>query len=192
MNQRTLDPEQPLSGRFACERKGADRRRTSFPCFNSRICFRASRSSVFSAAVVPCLMPSSTSTCLYQLARQDSLMEEVDCDLPPLLARLANTVHAYDVVAELLGIGLGYGEVPSSCDSQSRGSDVPIVQESRNGFVQFNTDGSSTPELSAPACTPWDRGTPICAGVESARMRSLVTVATRSLGSTAVHSPGTG
>ena len=59
-------------GRFACDRYAAARRSTSFSCSSSRIRRFASRSSAFSAAVVPGLMPSSTSAAL-QPVRQTRL-----------------------------------------------------------------------------------------------------------------------
>jgi hypothetical protein len=61
-------------GRFACDRYAAARRRTSFSCSNSRIRLRASPSSAFSVAMVPGLIPSSTSAAFNQLIRHDSLI----------------------------------------------------------------------------------------------------------------------
>src|SRR5690606_11527318 len=60
--------------RFACDRYAAARRRTSFSCSSNLIRFRASRNSVFSAAVVPAEIPSSISAVFIQFARQDSLI----------------------------------------------------------------------------------------------------------------------
>jgi hypothetical protein len=65
---------EPFPGRFACDRYAAARRRTSFSCSSNRMRLRASRSSAFSLAVEPGVMPSSTSAALIQLVRHDSLI----------------------------------------------------------------------------------------------------------------------
>jgi hypothetical protein len=51
--------KRPFPGRLACDRKAADRRKTSFSCSNNRFRRRNSRSCLESLVFLPGLVPSS-------------------------------------------------------------------------------------------------------------------------------------
>jgi len=84
----------------------------------------AAFNSSFSAAVVPGLIPSSTSAVLSQPFRHDSEIPEVGSDGLQEHVGLAATGHPDHVLAKLTGIGLGHGEHPSSGTSRHHRSDV--------------------------------------------------------------------